>query len=55
MKIKDFEEGQQVNHPRKGIGFVQKLTVRTITIKYKFSITKLTLGNKDVSFNMSDL
>lgn len=55
MKITDLKEGQHINHPRKGNGIVQKLTARTIKVKYYGVTTTVTLNSKNTDFNIGDL
>lgn len=55
MKIADLKLFQEVESPTKGKGFIISLGMRTVTIKYKHSTTKVTFKSKDMEINFSDL
>lgn len=55
MKITDLEEGMIVHSPNKGVGMILKVTKRTITTKFKYSTSKITLRNIDANIYFSDL
>lgn len=55
MKISDLKEGMIVNSPTKGEGMILKITKRTITTKFRFSTSKITLRSADASFTHADL
>lgn len=55
MKITDLEEGMIVKSPTKGEGMILKITKRTITTKFRYSTSKITLRRADVDINYSDL
>ncbi len=55
MKITDLEEGMIVNSPSKGEGMILKITKRTITTKFRFSTSKITLRSADTDILPSDL
>lgn len=55
MKIKDFKIGMVVNSPTKGEGIIIKITKRTITTKFKYSTSKLTLNSSKLLISDSDL
>lgn len=55
MKITDLEEGQIVTSPAKGEGMIIKITKRTITTKFRYSTSKITLRSADADIRYSDL
>lgn len=55
MKITDLEEGMIVNSPTKGEGMILKITKRTITTKFRYSTSKITLRSADATISYSDL
>lgn len=55
MKITDLQEGMIVNSPKKGEGMILKVTKRTVTTKFRFSTSKITLRSADANINYSDL
>lgn len=55
MNISDLKEGMIVNSPTKGEGMILKITKRTITTKFRFSTSKITLRSADASFTYADL
>jgi len=55
MKITDLEEGMIINSPTKGEGMILKITKRTITTKFRYSTSKITLRSSDSNINYSDL
>jgi len=55
MKITDLEEGMIVNSPKKGEGMILKVTKRTVTTKFRYSTSKITLRRSDSDISYSDL
>jgi hypothetical protein len=55
MKITDLEEGMIVNSPTKGEGMILKVTKRTVTTKFRYSTSKITLRSNDDDIYFSDL
>jgi hypothetical protein len=44
-----------INSPKKGDGMIIKITKRTITTKFRYSTSKITLRRADADINYSDL
>lgn len=55
MKITDLKEGMIINSPTKGEGVILKITKRTITTKFKYSTSKLTLQTTTEPISYGDL
>ncbi len=55
MKITDLEEGMIVNSPTKGQGIILKVTKRTVTTKFRYSTSKITLRSIGENISFSDL
>lgn len=55
MKITDLKEGQIIISPTKGEGIIMKITKRTVTTKFKYSTSKVTLRHNDTEIEYSDL
>jgi hypothetical protein len=55
MKITDLKEGMIVNSTTKGEGMILKVTKRTVTTKFRYSTSKITLRSIDENISFSDL
>ena len=55
MKIIDLKEGMIINSPTKGEGIILKVKKRTVTTKFKYSTSKITLKSNDTNIDFSDL